>query len=69
MLRTDLASEIVKLYRKPLNIAYYKRICATSATQAVTQRTFGHTKTFPVDDKGSPRFVFIIIEYHANDTS
>ena len=66
--RSDLASEIEKLYRKPFNIAYYKRICQTSATQAKTQRTFEHTKTFTVDDEGSQRFVFIIIKNHANDT-
>ena len=67
-LRPDLASEIEKLYRNPFNIAYYKHICETSATQAGTQKTFGHTKTFTADDEGSPRFVFIIIKNHANNT-
>ena len=66
-LRPGLASEIEKLYRKRFNIAYYKRICETSATQAGTQRTFGHIKTFTVYDEGLPIFVFIIIKNHAND--
>ena len=52
-LRPDLASKIEKLYRKFFNKAYYKRICKTSATQARTKKTFGHTKTFTVDDEGS----------------
>ena len=67
-LRPDLASEIENLYKKRFNIAYYKRICKTLATQAETQRIFGHTKTFTVDDEGSPRFVFIILNIYVNYT-
>ena len=53
-LRPDLANEIKQLYRNPFNIAYYKRICETSASQAGIHRHFTHIKTFTVDDEGSP---------------
>ena len=56
--RPHIASELKKLYKKPFNVAYYKRICEQAATQAGVQRTFGHSKTMSENDEGNPRYVF-----------
>ena len=68
-LRADIASNLEKLYKRPYEIAYYKRICVNAATQAGTQRTFSHMKTFKESEEGCCRYVFVIINNHANDTN
>jgi hypothetical protein len=67
--RPDIASDLEKLYKKPFEVAYYKRICEQSSTQAGIQRTFGHSKTMSKDDEGNPRYVFCIFKNHADDTA
>ena len=67
--RPDIASDLEKLYKKPFDVAYYKRICEQAATQAGVQRTFGHSKTMSENDEGNPRYVFCIFKSHANDTA
>ena len=58
-----------KLYKHPFNVSYYKRICETSATQAGVQSTFSCVCTFNNEDDGNPRYLFVLIKPHANDTA
>ena len=67
-LRADINSNMEKLYKHPFNVSYYKRICEQSATQAGIQSTFSCVRTFNNDDDGNPRYLFVIIKPHANDT-
>ena len=39
-LRADISSDNEKMYKRPFNVSYYKRICEQSATQAGVQSTF-----------------------------
>ena len=48
--RPDIASDLEKLYKKPFDVAYFKRIYEQAATQAGVQRTFGHSKTMSGND-------------------
>ena len=68
-MRPDIASDLEKLYKKPFNVAYYKRICENAATQVGTQRTFACSKTMTESDEGLCRYVFCIFKSHANDTA
>ena len=68
-LRADIASNLEKLYKRLFEVAYYKRICENAATQAGTQRTFSHVKTFTKSEEECCRYVFVIIKNHANDTN
>ena len=65
----DIASELEKLYERPFDVAYYKRICEQAATQAGVQRTFGYSNTMPENDEVNPRYVFCIFKSHAIDTA
>ena len=56
-----------KMYKRPFNVSYYKRICEQSATQAGVQSTFSCVRTFNNEDDGNPRYLFVIIKPHAND--
>ena len=67
--RPDISLDLEKQFKKPFDVAYYKRICEQSATQARVQRTFGHTKTMTANDEGNPRYVFCIFKTHADDTA
>ena len=33
-LRADISSDMAKMYKRPFNVFYYKKICEQSATQA-----------------------------------
>ena len=44
-------------------------MCENAATQAGTQRTFSHIKTFTESEEGCCRYVFVTIKNHANDTN
>ena len=68
-LRADINSGMNKLYRHPINVFYYKRICEQSATQAGVQSTFSCVRTFNNKDDRNPRYLFVIIKLHANDTA
>ena len=57
------------MYKRPFNVSYYKRICEQSATQAGVQSTFSCVRTFNHEDDGNPRYHFLIIKPHANDTA
>ena len=67
--RPDIASDLKKLYKKPFDVAYYKRICEQAATQAGVQCTFVYSKTMSKNDEGNPRYIFVIFKSHANDTA
>ena len=58
-----------KLYRHPYNVSYYKRICKQSVTQAGVHSTFSCVSTFNNEDDGNPRYLFVVIKPHANDTA
>ena len=58
-----------KMYKRPFNVSYYNRICEQSATQAGFQWTFSCVCTFNNEDDGNPRYLFLIIKPHANDTA
>ena len=55
-LRADISSNMEKMYKRPFNVSYYKRICKQSATQAGVQRTFLCVRTFNNEDDGNPRY-------------
>ena len=56
------------MYKRPFDVAYYKRICENAVTQAGTQRTFSHIKTLSEADERNCRYVFVIFKTHANNT-
>ena len=56
------------MYKRPFEVAYYKRICENAATRAGTQRTFSHIMTLSEADEGNCRYNFVIFKTHANDT-
>ena len=58
-----------KMYKRPFNVSYYKRICEQTATQAGVQCTFSCVRTFNNEDDGNSRYLFVIIKFHANDTA
>ena len=68
-LRADISSDMEKMYNRPFNVYNKKRICENSATQAGIQSTFLCVRTFNSEDDGNPRYLFVIIEFHANDTA
>ena len=68
-LRADISSDMEKMYKRPYNIAYYKRICEQSATQAYVESTFLCVRTFNNKDDGNPRSLVVIIKPHANNTA
>ena len=43
-LRSDIASNLENINKKPFDVAYYKRICEQAATHNGVKRTFGHSK-------------------------
>ena len=67
--RPDIASNLEKIYKRPFEVAYYKRICKNAATQAGTQRTVSHMKTLSEADEGNYRYIFVIFKTHANKTN
>ena len=67
MFRPDIASDVETLYKKPFDIAYYKRIFEQAATQAGIQQIFGHSQTMSENDEENPRYVFCTFKFNAND--
>ena len=57
------------MYKRLFNVSYDKRICEQSATQAGVQSTFSCVCTFNNEDDRNPRYIFVIIKPHANDTA
>ena len=68
-LRADINSSMKKLNRHPFNVSYYKTIYEQNATQASVQSTFSCVRTFDNENDGNPRYLFVIIKPHANDTT
>ena len=68
-LRADISSDMETMYKRPFNVSYYKRICEQSANQAGCQSTFSCVCTFNNEDDGNPRYLFVLIKHHANDTA
>ena len=58
-----------KMYKRPFNVSYYKKICEQSATQAGVQSTFSCVRTFNNEDDGNPHYLFVIIKPNANDSA
>ena len=57
------------MYKRSFNFSYNKTICKQSATQVGVQSTFSCVRTFNHEDDGNPRYHFLIIKPHANDTA
>ena len=68
-LRADISSDMEKMYKRLFNVSYYKRICEQSATQAGVQSILSCVRTFNNEDDGNPRYLFVLIKPHANDTA
>ena len=68
-MRADINSSITKLYRHPLNISYYKRICIQNATKAGVESTFFCVRTFNNEDDENTRYLVVIIKRHAYATA
>ena len=58
-----------KMYKRLFNVSYYKRICEQIATQTGVQSTFSCVCTFNNKDDGNPRYLVVIIKFHAIDTA
>ena len=57
------------MYKRLFNVSYYNRICEQSATQAGVQCTLSCFRTLFNEDDGKPRYLFVIIKPHADDTA
>ena len=68
-LPADISLDMENMYKRPFNVSYYKRICEQSATQAGVQKTFLCDRTFNNENDVNPRYFFVIIKPHANDTA
>ena len=56
------------MYKRPCEVAYYKRICENAATQTGSKKTISHMETFSEAYEGNCKYVFVIFKTHSNNT-